>query len=108
MALPTPTPTITPGSDAWLAQVPEAVIDPGRPIIDPHHHLWTDAFGRTPYLLPGVGMAAGMLMGSPGVGTGLVRGWDGSVAGYSPTCSSSGGAAISASIKRRSRQRPQR
>ena len=41
----------TPGSTAWLNQVQEAVIDPDRPIIDPHHHLWTDAFGRTPYLL---------------------------------------------------------
>jgi L-fuconolactonase len=47
----TPTATPTPGSNAWLAQVPETVIDPDRPIIDPHHHLWTDAFGRTPYLL---------------------------------------------------------
>jgi predicted TIM-barrel fold metal-dependent hydrolase len=24
----------------WLAQYSEDVIDPGRPIIDPHHHLW--------------------------------------------------------------------
>ena len=46
-----PTATIAPGSNAWLAQVSEAVIDPGRPIIDPHHHLWTDTLGRTPYLL---------------------------------------------------------
>jgi L-fuconolactonase len=41
----------TPGSRAWLAQAHEAAIDPERPIIDPHHHLWTDAEGRTPYLL---------------------------------------------------------
>ena len=40
-----------PGSTAWLNQVQEAAIDPERPIIDPHHHLWTDAMGRTPYLL---------------------------------------------------------
>ena len=40
-----------PGSKAWLNQVREDQIDPDRPIIDPHHHLWTDAFGRTPYLL---------------------------------------------------------
>ena len=40
-----------PGSSAWLNQVQEAVIDPERPIIDPHHHLWTDTLGRTPYLL---------------------------------------------------------
>ena len=24
----------------WLAQHKEEVIDPGRPIVDPHHHLW--------------------------------------------------------------------
>ena len=24
----------------WLAQYTEEVIDPGRPIVDPHHHLW--------------------------------------------------------------------
>lgn len=27
-------------NDAWLAQVEEDVVDPGREIIDPHHHLW--------------------------------------------------------------------
>jgi len=32
--------TSTHGSDAWLDQVREPVIDPERPIIDPHHHLW--------------------------------------------------------------------
>ena len=26
--------------DAWLAQVEETPIDPGREIVDPHHHLW--------------------------------------------------------------------
>ena len=39
-----------PGSDAWLAQVKEEIIDPERPIIDPHHHLWKKRFGRN-YLL---------------------------------------------------------
>lgn len=34
----------------WLAQVSEDVLDPERPIIDPHHHLWDDA--DNPYLLP--------------------------------------------------------
>jgi predicted TIM-barrel fold metal-dependent hydrolase len=29
-----------PGSDEWLAQVSESIIDPERPIVDPHHHLW--------------------------------------------------------------------
>lgn len=39
-----------PGSDAWLDQVREEIIDPERPIIDPHHHLWKKRFGRD-YLL---------------------------------------------------------
>ena len=29
-----------PGSEEWLASVIEDVVDPERPIIDPHHHLW--------------------------------------------------------------------
>lgn len=29
----------------WLDQVIEEVIDPDRPIIDPHHHLWHDRLG---------------------------------------------------------------
>ena len=37
--------------DAWLAQAQEAPIDPLRPIIDPHHHLWYAAGGRGRYLL---------------------------------------------------------
>ena len=24
----------------WLEQVREPIIDPERPIVDPHHHLW--------------------------------------------------------------------
>jgi predicted TIM-barrel fold metal-dependent hydrolase len=24
----------------WLAQYSEEILDPGRPIVDPHHHLW--------------------------------------------------------------------
>jgi L-fuconolactonase len=32
---------------AWLARVQEEVLEPGLPIIDPHHHLWHDRpFGR--------------------------------------------------------------
>lgn len=42
---------LEPGSDAWLQQVSEDIIDPQRPIIDPHHHLWMKRFGRN-YLLP--------------------------------------------------------
>ncbi len=34
----------------WLAQVQEDIIDPGRPICDPHHHLWDHE--TNPYLLP--------------------------------------------------------
>ncbi|XOV84522.1 MAG: amidohydrolase family protein [bacterium] len=26
--------------DQWLSQVSEEIIDPQRPIVDPHHHLW--------------------------------------------------------------------
>lgn len=29
-----------PGTQAWLDQVSEEIIDPQRPIVDPHHHLW--------------------------------------------------------------------
>lgn len=32
--------TLKPGSQAWLEQVVEDVIEPERRIIDPHHHLW--------------------------------------------------------------------
>ena len=41
----------TPGSASWLRLVQEPILDPERPIVDPHHHLWTDAGGRSPYLL---------------------------------------------------------
>jgi hypothetical protein len=34
---------------AWLALADEPVLDPALPIIDPHHHLWTE--GGHPYLL---------------------------------------------------------
>ena len=33
----------------WLAQVEEEIIDPDRPIVDPHHHLWHHE--ENPYLL---------------------------------------------------------
>ena len=29
-----------PGSDEWRALVVEEIVDPGRRIVDPHHHLW--------------------------------------------------------------------
>lgn len=37
------------GRDDWLAQVVEPVTDPGREIVDPHHHLWDRGGSR--YLL---------------------------------------------------------
>ena len=42
---------LEPGSDLWLAQVKEEILDPDRAIIDPHHHLWKKRFNRD-YLLP--------------------------------------------------------
>lgn len=42
---------IEPGSNLWLQQVEEEIIEPDRPIIDPHHHLWKKRFNRD-YLLP--------------------------------------------------------
>ncbi len=35
--------------EVWLAQVAEPVLEPGLPIIDPHHHLWD--FPTNRYLL---------------------------------------------------------
>ena len=50
--------TPTPGSQVWLDLAREAAIDPDRPIIDPHHHLWLAGTpgapwpaGRPAYLL---------------------------------------------------------
>ncbi|MGI9322136.1 MAG: hypothetical protein ACR2PJ_01005 [Pseudomonadales bacterium] len=41
-----------PGSNEWLAQVSEDIIDPDQRIIDPHHHLWSGpALSRGAYLL---------------------------------------------------------
>ena len=40
-----------PGTQAWLDQVDEAPIDPDRPIIDPHHHLWPPT-DPVPYGVP--------------------------------------------------------
>lgn len=36
--------------EAWLAQRAEPILDPGLPIIDPHHHIWDQPDQR--YLLP--------------------------------------------------------
>ncbi len=37
-----------PGTPEWLALVDEDVVDPDRPIVDPHHHLWPEG-GSLPY-----------------------------------------------------------
>jgi predicted TIM-barrel fold metal-dependent hydrolase len=37
-----------PGSEEWLEQVVEEVVEPDLPIVDPHHHLWP-AGGALPY-----------------------------------------------------------
>jgi len=34
-----------PGTPEWHAQVQEPIIDPERPIVDPHHHLWRQNYG---------------------------------------------------------------
>jgi predicted TIM-barrel fold metal-dependent hydrolase len=39
-----------PPNPAWLTRRVETVIDPGLPIIDPHHHLWVEH--GVPYLGP--------------------------------------------------------
>jgi predicted TIM-barrel fold metal-dependent hydrolase len=38
-------------NDAWLAGTSEAIVEPDRPIVDPHHHLWVRE-GLPTYLLP--------------------------------------------------------
>jgi L-fuconolactonase len=40
-------PKIVPGTPEWLAQVVEEIVDPQRPIVDPHHHLWERPGGRS-------------------------------------------------------------
>jgi predicted TIM-barrel fold metal-dependent hydrolase len=37
--------------ETWLSQVVEEIVEPERPIVDPHHHLWRHG-GLPPYLLP--------------------------------------------------------
>ena len=44
-------PSPTPGTLAWRQLAREDAIDPTRPIIDPHHHLWPATDGRARYLL---------------------------------------------------------
>ena len=45
--------TVKPGADAWYAQVSEQIIEPQRPIVDAHHHLWpaNKWTNGAPYLL---------------------------------------------------------
>lgn len=44
MAAPRP----TSGTPEWLGLVAEPIVDPNRPIVDPHHHLWPEG-GALPY-----------------------------------------------------------
>jgi predicted TIM-barrel fold metal-dependent hydrolase len=37
-----------PGTQEWLDQVEEPIVDPNRQIVDPHHHLWPEG-GSMPY-----------------------------------------------------------
>ena len=39
---------LVPGSQEWLDQVDEHVVEPNLPIVDPHHHLWPSG-GALPY-----------------------------------------------------------
>ena len=45
---PTPHPSVRP---EWLALCHEEILDPGLPIVDPHHHL-VDRANTGRYLLP--------------------------------------------------------
>ncbi len=40
MNTPSPRPWHVPMPEAWLASHIEPIIEPGLPIVDPHHHLW--------------------------------------------------------------------
>jgi len=40
--------TYVPGTQEWLDQVDEDIVDPDRAIVDPHHHLWPPG-GALPY-----------------------------------------------------------
>lgn len=40
-----------PTTSEWLEQHSEEILEPQRPIIDPHHHLWRQIFNQD-YLLP--------------------------------------------------------
>lgn len=53
-----------PGSDEWLGQVTEPIIDPERPIVDPHHHLWNR---------PGLTYVLENLRGDTGSGHNVVK-----------------------------------
>ena len=35
--------------EAWLAQVEEVILEPERPIVDPHHHFFDEVVGFPPY-----------------------------------------------------------
>ena len=37
--------------DSWLSRVREEIIEPERPIVDPHYHLWRDRGVMAQYLI---------------------------------------------------------
>ena len=51
---------------AWLDQVQEEILDPDRPIVDPHHHMWKAGRGLPEFLLDD-------LWGDTGSGHNVVR-----------------------------------
>ena len=36
---------LTPGTQEWLDQVVEDIVEPDLPILDPHHHMWPQGQG---------------------------------------------------------------
>src|SRR4051795_1782071 len=40
MSTPTAPPAASPVRQEWLDRGQEEILDPGLPIVDPHHHLW--------------------------------------------------------------------
>ena len=44
----------TPGTQEWLDQVVEDIIEPDLPILDPHHHMWPQGQGLLLFQLLGL------------------------------------------------------
>ncbi len=63
----------TPGSQAWLDLAREAPIDPDRPIIDPHHHLWLAGTPGAPWPAGRPAYLLGDLWGDTNAGHNIVK-----------------------------------